>query len=47
MTTPQNHNYSFAPLSEKEVHQLRSLEQQLSQELNKSIVILAYENQVH
>lgn len=47
MATNQTKNYSPASLNDKEIEKIRSFEQQLSQELNKSIIVLAYENQVH
>ncbi len=47
VATNQAISFSPAPLDEKDIDKIRSLEQQLSQELNKSIVILAYENQTH
>jgi hypothetical protein len=47
MATNQAQSFSPATLNEKEIEKIRSFEQQLSQELNKSIIVLAYENQTH
>jgi hypothetical protein len=37
--------YSPASLSENEVQKLQSLEKQLSEEMNKPILLMAFENQ--
>lgn len=47
MATNLSHSFSPATLDKKDIDKIRSLEHQLSQELNKPIVILAYENQTH
>lgn len=40
-------NYPPADLSEEEIDKIQSLEKQLSNELNRDIIVLAYEDKTH